>query len=428
MVYCNKDERNNFLDLLAGTELSSSDSEFNDPDMLGRILWMTSRKVKCSSFSCTVRYLTDTVRAVLSDFVAMAAANFRVVLLECDADSIKVVLDAIAVNHCALEALLVTPTNIGNVTVPRFFTSIGTILSNSASKITQLELHTLLNLASYIQEGMVFPALKEVYIRPVTDADVIMLAQSAPNLELIDLKHPRCSDIGLAAIARCCAHVETFNLWHSRAVVRVNEGLAAIAMCPKLRILCMSNCPNVTDNGLIAAVSRCTRLEELIVDSPLVTDASFVRLAHSASANTLTCLVLNNCTAVTGTGIVAVATHCTVLNTLTFYQATSLTIANIKLAIPHMKSVTCLGISQLPVDDETLQLIAEHIPLLWSRDITPAAEETLFTSTGLMHIALKCEKLHRLDMGTEHHHMHDLAIALWKKLRPELTFGNLHAW
>lgn len=291
-------------------------------------------------------------------------------------------------------ALLVMPNNIGNVEMPRIFQSIVTILANSASKITELEVNSLFNLALHFEEGIVFPALKQVYLWPISDADLVNLANAAPNLQLIDIDimHPRSSDAGLAAIIRCCPHVETFRLSYSHHVVHADEGLAAIAMCPKLQVICLGECTTVGDTDLTAVVTHCTQLEELIVESPRITDAPFVSLAHSANAKTMKCLVLNTCSAVTGTGIVAVATHCPILSTLNCYRATSLTIDNMKLAIPHLQQVICLSIDGLPFDDEVLQLIAEHIPHLHNLGIAPVADEYMFTSTGLMHIAMKkCE-------------------------------------
>lgn len=427
VAYCNHDERSNFLDLLAGSELSSRDCEFDEPSTLSKLAWITTRKTKCSEFHSSVRVTTDEECSILSAFLALTAPNMKVVVLDCDANTIQVILDTLAVNKCVLEALLVTPTNIGNVEMPRVFKSIVTILSNSASKITEFEVHSLLNLALHLEDGIVFPALKDVHFRPVSDADLVRLASAAPNLQLLDITHPRCSDVGLAAIARCCAHVTTFLLAFSRHLEHIDEGVAAIAMCPKLRVICLSECTNLTNNGLTAVVTRCIQLEELIVESQRVTDAPFVSLAHSANAKTLKCLVFNNCTAVTGTGIVAIATHCTALETLSSNDARFLASASIMLAIPHMKRVTNLSLRYHQVDDAMLVQIADHMPQLHYLDITPDTEISSFTSTGLMFVAMKCEKLYSLDMGRAHHAMHNLAIALWKKLRPGLTFCNLRA-
>lgn len=419
-AHCNKSDRATFLELLASIE--SCDGEFFGLCKLHRLRWMTLRSIKCSKFYCH-GYIGVAERKTFNAYIPVTASSLKQVSLHSNYEMSNIVLNALAANHCALEVLVVMPTYQYRIDGPTEFAALRNVLSNSAATLIELKLHGSVD--KYITGDLQLPALLEAHLCESSDEDLLNLSCAATNVAQINLDDPHCSSTGLAAVGSRCQELQFLSIWKTRYIVNIDEGIAAITSgCPKLLCLGLYECHNLTEIGLREVAVHCTQLHDLSVShNALLTDASLISLSLSANARTLKSLSLRQCTGLSGTGIVAVAMNCTALESLKLPLTRSITVEHVKSAMQRLTRVSQLNLSHCNVDDEVLQLISEHIPHLKLLDITPPDGDAAYTSTGLMHIAMKCEKLQRLDMGREHRAMHDLAIALWKKLRPNLAFG-----
>ncbi|PKA55848.1 EIN3-binding F-box protein 1 [Apostasia shenzhenica] len=76
----------------------------------------------------------------------------------------------------------------------------------------------------------------------------------------------KASDVGLAAIGRCCPSLRVLSMWNVPLVS--DAGLVAVANgCPMLENLDLFLCPRISDDGLIAIAKKCPNLTSLILDS-----------------------------------------------------------------------------------------------------------------------------------------------------------------
>jgi hypothetical protein len=115
--------------------------------------------------------------------------------------------------------------------------------------------------------------------RRVTDAALAFLGANAPSLEEVTLAlcdQPTISDAGIASIAQGC---------------------------PKLRVLNLRGCTQLTNTSLAAAARNCPALERVYVATMAVDDAGINLLGASAAAGNLLELDVTRCKGVTVSSI-----------------------------------------------------------------------------------------------------------------------------
>lgn len=276
------------------------------------------------------------------------------------------------------------------------------ILRNSAHTLTDLYVGCGKQWWWLLDGRIWLPALRSVDVVISDDEDLVHICQSAPNLLKMELMKPHCSSVGVAMIGKCCQKLVSFTYIGTKAlqlsaggdggeVSNLDEGFGALATgCTKLTHLNLTSA-FVTDYGLGDITTHCSQLQELtIAYNSLITDAPLITLAHTAGVH-LQSLCLNGCDYITGSGLVAIATHCTALHTLRIQETKSpllLTVANLKIAIPLFVNVRTFSLSYNKLDDATVELIATRMPMLEDLDIFCDQLCRIFTQSGLQ--KLRC--------------------------------------
>lgn len=136
---------------------------------------------------------------------------------------------------------------------------------------------------------------------------------------------------------------------------------------------------------------------------------------------------ISECLGIFGSVIEDVATRCQLLHTLEIKDYYSdLQPDELIAALPHLTNLTKFVLQYELLNDEMLQLIATHMPMLQHLGIGAfTIERREFTSTGLTSIALQCERLQYLELAQGEVFLSDITQALWEKLRPGIVIKLL---
>ncbi|KAJ3016510.1 UNVERIFIED_CONTAM: Transcription factor COE1 [Siphonaria sp. JEL0065] len=133
-------------------------------------------------------------------------------------------------------------------------------------------------------------------VAAVTDDLLTILGWSTPNLRIINLQDcARVTDVGISRLAEGCLLLSATNF--SGCTLIGDVSLDALGMCcgRTLERVCLSKCPEITDEGVFDLVSQCTKLRLLILnDNPLLTDLLLQSLQKDP-APTLQTLELEHC-------------------------------------------------------------------------------------------------------------------------------------
>lgn len=429
VAYCSRSERALFLEHL--TDCETLDKDFLAQLLVSRLSWMTTRNVKCATFNLHAKTPFKGVVdwSVVSAFFQSTACKLRNVRIHSDHATIDALLDLVSANKCTLQNLTVQSHSFQPrlpLTVARN-TVLQNILRNSVDTLTEFQEHFLERWPSIVVSGLSFSSLRVLDINISCDEDLLNICRAAPNIQEMILSTPICSNLGLSTIAEYCKSLTSLDVSAKRGhgPERIDEGgMAAIAKsCRNLNVLSLSNCEQLTDSALITIATHCANLSELKVttrDIGLITDASLYALAHGKFAESLRVLELEGCRTITGAGILEIAKHCPHLKELNLSDTSVELMTTLPAAIPYLKNVHIFQLSQNAITDEVLESIGEHMSALEDLDISEG--DNYYTTTGLMSIALNCEKLKVLYVNENMEGLNDLVVAVWQKLRPGLKF------
>lgn len=432
IAYCNHLHRVRYLELLERSEPVIFETSITSKYYFARMHWMNERNMKCTMFSFgTFTPISTVEEQVLTTHLHKSASCISTIFISGKSfQTATMALQLSAESKCAVTMFVLNQKLVllTSKETDQFCTAINTILRNSAAVLREVRIQTSMGGQARMYEGLHLPLLCRSVGIKFLDADLRTMCAAAPNLKEIVLFTPRCTGEGYAAVGQYCNELEELELddpGGSGEGVGVDgiEGAAlAIATgCPKLRILTLKCCRDLTDSGLTALVTHCKLLEELCVtENDVITDAPLIALAQSAGA-TLRYLELFKCPAIQGPGIVAVATHCPLLRTLQLDESGLLLLESITTIIPRLKNVQVLHLANFngAVNDVVLDLIAEHMPQLEELDIS---EERYmpWTVDAVDNLVLKCEKLVRIEVGDITGFISDQRVNNWKALRPGL--------
>lgn len=418
-AHCGRELRAHFLDLLAN--LQTSDQSFFGDSAYARLSWLTRRNIKCTYLQlCRVSLLDMPI--LLRIFLDNSDCLKQVHIKNCDDDGTKEFFDIIASNNCLLTHLTLAshPFRLRN-SPSSWEEPLRKVLLCSADVLSEFSGPSG-DWKTILAEGIQLRVLCKLSLRINCDQDLLCVSRSAPNLREVTLHSPVCSDVGFAAIGEFCSKLESFTVWRVDRVVRLDEGLTALAMgCRKLTYFLLQMCANFSDIGLGAIATYCTELSNItLIDANHITDAGLIEFAHGGKR--LNSLTLHRCAAVTGACLEAVAQHCSSLQSLALMDLNSLCPDKLKVALSKFQNLQELTLSSCNVDDGHLELIAMNNPLLESLDISSSTYNILplYTSAGLIKIALQCEQLKFFDLGTGSPHVSTLTAVLWEKMRPGL--------
>jgi hypothetical protein len=217
----------------------------------------------------------------------------------------------------------------------------------------------------------------------ITDADLQALAPYMPCLASLDTRQCRgaVTDTGLLAIASHCPDLTRLH------VDGGGHHVTDVDYC------CWER---VTDVGIVAIASNCRQLTWLDVAGGDVTDDGLRTLAPLCVS--LRYLNFSSCERVTDAGLEAIGTHCTRLEKLHIERASAgVTDAGIRSVVIGCANLALLDVSGTRcVTDATLHTVAEHcrnlteLQVRWNKTIT---------IDGLNIVANRCTRLRRFDLS-----------------------------
>jgi hypothetical protein len=198
----------------------------------------------------------------------------------------------------------------------------------------------------------------------VTDAGLATVAAHCPHIEVLLMADTAVSDAGCTVIATTLTKVHTLAMSRTQATDR---GLASLAFAGSttaaggLRELDCDGCSLITNFGIAALLTHeassaasthrsckeeASKAEAAFVSGSSVSgDEAGEHHTYSPTPVALSMRSLTLCnTAVQGSALACVATHCVKLETLSFDGCASVTIIPPELsALPSLRSVSCVG-------------------------------------------------------------------------------------
>lgn len=366
-------------------------------------------------------------------YVHAMAAQLTDVLICSNVTDVTQLLLLVAGNNCRLKFISVNAANSNGEEAP-WTSLIGTVLTQSAETPTSLSMFSTRDRRLQIDSELSFPALRQLRVTILCDEDLTRMCSAATNLQHIHLLTTRCTHVGFAAIGRYCRDLTSFHIQTSLSgfVDNIDAGFTAIAAgCSKLQRLYLDKCHNLSDVGMLAVAAQCKQLTELtIICSKHITGASLIALAESAGA-CLRYVSLDHCARMTGVGIGALG-KCSAQRTLKVIGCEPFSSADLIAAITHLQNIINFKCDHLCIDDGVLCAIAEHMPQLerlnLDINIMYVGTRVVYTSTGLLQVALKCEELKIMEVSVEGPILTDMERGLWKRLRPELQILPEHQY
>lgn len=433
-AYCNHQERESFLHVLQNSTASDIESSYDRDNYYHRLRWMNARNVKCSTFSFnSAREPPADKMELVTAYLIRNASYLRSVAVKSKKQEVIVWLLGLLVTHSCRLTVLSVKIGFPAGKQPHYYDSLKTLLLSSAAVLSNLCALCAMDWEFLTVEGACFPVLQRAELSVYGDADMHHICKASPHLKSIELIQTMCTSQGVAAIGQHCNELHTLNAGDSILQNDMDAGIVAVAEgCPQLKSLHLPNAL-VSDIGLVAVATHCTQLEELHLDNnDLITDATLTALASSACASTLRSLRLQGCTTITGTGILAVATHCTFLQALDVSYMHNITAAELVVIVPHLANIRWFSAPYTVDNNAVFCLIAEHMPLLEELILTtPFVDDDGGGSDGdggggyvrvseVTELVRKCAKLRVLNLSEGLYNVTYKDVARWRKLCPEL--------
>ena len=161
-------------------------------------------------------------------------------------------------------------------------------------------------------------SLTLIIMNSVTSAGISCLARGCEKLLYITIKDcSQIDDTALIAIGSSCPNLLGITVIALVSYVLSDRGLIAIACgCPALESIAISDCPNVTDAGVIVLALKCCQLKSIFLTSSEITDASLI--AFATNSRKLQSVLLDSCHYITSSGLSVLAAECTQMRSMNF--------------------------------------------------------------------------------------------------------------
>lgn len=241
----------------------------------------------------------------------------------------------------------------------------------------------------------------------ITDQAILAVAQHCPKLQAINLL--RCDKLTAAALvclARSCPALSALNLRLCPTAV-VDDTLVLLAPhLINLLTLSLYSCGMLTDVGITAVATHCSRLTALDVGwNPRITDVGVIALAKGCTQ--LQSFELSFCDKITSASVVAIAMHCRSLHALDIQCCHSVYNDGISALQVLGKELKFLHVGGCGIDDRALLDIAAHCTAL---EVLAVPMCLVLTDEAIVRVAERCPKLISLNMSSNQHFT-DTALA-----------------
>lgn len=176
----------------------------------------------------------------------------------------------------------------------------------------------------------------------ITDEGIIGIASNCPALTNINLGEcPNITGACIMCVARYCPDLTKVNLSNTKVT---NTAFNALAKsCPRLTTLKVNKCSQLTDKGIKEAIKHCTGLNKLNLGGTKVTGSGFGTALENCQQ--LTKLNLSECREITDEGIIEIARCCPNLANLNIGSNKSITDGGLKY-LPTLKNLMVLSLDQ----------------------------------------------------------------------------------
>lgn len=197
----------------------------------------------------------------------------------------------------------------------------------------------------------------------ITDNGLSSLAQGCHSIQILEIsKCVKVGDTGVTKIAETCSLLKILNLSDclkigNKAVMSLAEGCKSLevlmiggcrlvsdeaiqtvaSVCgPRVRILQLEWCTNISNDSVLSVLSLCPQLENLnIACCDKVTDHAFSCLGNGGCGSLLKDLRISNCPGISVTGIALVAKFCQSLQRLDVRSCAQITEESVNRAGIH---------------------------------------------------------------------------------------------
>ena len=150
----------------------------------------------------------------------------------------------------------------------------------------------------------------------VDNAQLISIARGLPQLQSLNLSNCwNITDEGITAVAIGLSQLQSLNITACYKIT--DEGIRAVASgCPQLQSLNIGYCDNITDEGITALANGLLKLQSLDIGyCDNITDEGIIALADGLPQ--LQSLNIDDCHNITDEGLIALARGCPQLQSLT---------------------------------------------------------------------------------------------------------------
>lgn len=362
-AFCIHQDRHRFLELLDQLVLEDACITNDGHDFLYKLKWMVARNVKCISFKFRFGVLLQEEEVGLDAFLQNSESSLKNIVLYNNFATVGCLLLLIAQRKFLLTRLSVNVT-LGAMFTHHWYPELEIILHSSSKVLQEFRAKSWGNWKFNFVETIQLPALRVLYIDIHCDEDLITICRAAPNLIDITLcNNPQCSQVGLGSIGQFCRKLSSLVIMGTVDIINLDDAMGEIVKsCRNLSHLQLDVCPNLTDIGLTAIAKYCAQLVELtITNNDYITDSSLITLAHAESSHLLS-LNLDGCRTITGAGIVAISTHCTVLRKLNLAYMSGLLTENLLIALPNLARLQSLTLTEFQVSDDR---VMERLRSVW---------------------------------------------------------------
>ncbi|KAK3105666.1 hypothetical protein FSP39_002961 [Pinctada imbricata] len=271
---------------------------------------------------------------------------------------------------------------------------------NGCEKLTNKGLHTVAKRC---------PELRHLEIQGcsnVTNQSLYEVVSYCVNLELLDVTGCPC----VTCISLTDRVLQTATAHHLRQVyLRIldmtdcyaleDEGLGVIAShCSQLQYLYLRRCVRIGDAGIQYVANYCSFLKELsISDCRKITDYGICELAKLG--DNLRYLSIAKCDKVSDVGIIQLTKCCRKLRYLNMRGCEAVSDDSMDVLARHCSKIKSLDIGKCDITDEGLQVVAQNCPQLKKLSLKSCEG---VSDVGVKLLAKKCRHLQQLNIQDCH--------------------------
>lgn len=212
-----------------------------------------------------------------------------------------------------------------------------------------------------------FLDVSEIYL--ITDASISAVADMCPCLEVLKVNEcPRITAASIIKVTEKCLRLQGLHLNHvefikdsflhritagsARSLTTVSIGgnknitdealVGFVQSFPKLVYINIQDCPNITNQSIIAIAKECLVLRSLILSGCKLTDSAIEQLATHSTR--LKHLYLDDCAAITNRAVIKIANNLPDLLSLSIRNCKNITAASLWLLAFKCKSLQSVSV------------------------------------------------------------------------------------